>query len=203
MLNEYVGLFNPDEEEEEDFNNEIKNDVSIPPPPEEGPNDVPAQIENPEDFHNKIQLNLGQPIPSQNLIEEGSKENERELLNPAFALQVDEQEDTGLGGLLRSGSVKKPNPNMMQMNNNANMNMNENKNANRLSVTGGKAQIKLSNFLAPNFFGDDDDDDDDGSGLFSRPQRRGTLGLNLPKPSLQNNMLLNKQNTMMQQICRI
>ena len=115
--NEYIGLVNDDDEEEEDFNNEIKND--IPLPPEGGSGEVALGNNNPEQFYNMIQQNMGKPMRSQSMFGEEGKENEKEFINPALAMEVDEQEDTGLGGLLRSSSVKKNN-NVIGMNNNNN-----------------------------------------------------------------------------------
>jgi len=109
--NDYIGLVN-DDDEEEDFNNEIKNEVKIQVPPEEGQGEVIlGNNNNPQDFHNMIQQNMGRPIQSENMFEE-NKENEKEFINPALAMEVDEQEDTGLGGLLRSSSIKNANPNI-------------------------------------------------------------------------------------------
>ena len=201
--NDYVGLVNDEDDEEEDFNNEIKNDVSIPVPPPLEPG-VPGQggeeilVNNPEDFHNMMQQKMGKPIQGQNMFVEGeNNENEKEFINPALAMDIGEQ-DTGLGGLLRSSSIKKPNPNnIMEMNLGMGMNLNRNTgnfNDMRMSGAGGKQQIKLSNFLGADFFGDDEEDDDT-SGLFSRPNRIGNrpggLGMNMVPIIPQNNMLLN------------
>ena len=111
------------------------------------------------------------------------------------------EQDTGLGGLLRSSSIKKPNPNnMIEMNLCMGMNLNRNTanfNDMRMSGVGGKQQIKLSNFLGADFFGEDDEDDedDDTSGLFSRPNRMGNrpggIGMSMVPIIPQNNMLLN------------
>ena len=128
MMNDYVGLVNDDDEEEEDFNNEIKNEVGIPVPPEGGGGEVLLGNNNPEEFHNMIQQNMGKPIQRQSMFDEENKENEQEFINPALAMGVDTQEDTGLGGLLRSSSVKKPNPNNFGGMDNMNMNMNMNMN---------------------------------------------------------------------------
>ena len=219
--NEYVGLVNDeDEEEEENFNNEIKNDVEIPPPPEENPNLIQGEANlanNPEYFHNMIQQNMGKPIRSQSMFDE--ENNEKDLGN-ALAMQVDEQEDTGLGGLLRSSSIRNPKPNNIigQENlglNGNNINRNTLNNLNmpnmRMSAIGGKGP-SITNFLGNNFF--EDDDDDDGSGLFSRPKgmNRGGLGMSMLLPgnnllnnnfnlnnNINNNPLMNSQNIMMQQ----
>ena len=195
LLNDYIGLVNDEDEEEEDFNNEIKNDLSIPVPPEGGPGEVILN-NNPEDFHNMIQQNMGKPVQRQSMFDEETKEGEKELVNPALAMQVDEQEDTGLGGLLRSSSIKKPNLNNPMGMNNIEMNLNRAGTTNfsnmRLSAAGGKGQIKLANFLGNNFL--DDDEDDDGSGLFSRPQgSRGGLGMSMALPGMNNLGLNNNQ----------
>ena len=192
--NEYIGLVNDDEEEEEDFNNEIKTDVEIPLPPPEGVAPVPGVGEqeiiannNPEDFHNMIQQNMGKPIPGQGLFNAGEdvKEVEHEFNNPGIGIAagVDEA-DTGLGGMLRNSSIKQPNANL---NGNAFNDL-------RNSAAGGKGQIKLANFLNADIFGDDDDDYDD-SGLFGRPggakNRPGFPGKSMLPVIPQNNMMLN------------
>ena len=207
LINDYIGLVNDEDEEEEDFNNEIKNDISIPVPPENAPGEVILN-NKPEDFHNMIQQNMGKPIQNQSMFDEENKENEKEFMNPALAMEVDEQEDAGLGGLLRSSSIKKPNINNqlgMQMgigmnnpgdDNNIIRNTTTNFSNMRLSAAKGKGQIKLANFLGSNFF--DDDEDDDGSGLFSRPQgSRGGLGMSMVLPGIHNNNLLNNNNNQM------
>ena len=191
--NEYIGLVN-DDDEEEDFNNEIKTDVEIPLPPPEGVPPVPGAGEqeiiannNPEDFHNMIQQNMGKPIPGQGLFNAGEdvKEVEHEFNNPGIGIAagVDEA-DTGLGGMLRSSSIKKPNPN-------PNINA---MNDLRISAAGGKGQVKLANFLNADIFGDDDDDYDD-SGLFGRPggakNRPGFLEKSMFPANPSNNMMLN------------
>ena len=192
--NEYIGLVNDDEEEEEDFNNEIKTDVEIPLPPPEGVVPVPGVGEqeiiannNPEDFHNMIQQNMGKPVPGQGLFNAGEdvKEAEHEFNNPGIGIAAGVDEvDTGLGGMLRKSSIKQPNPNSNGII------MNDLRN----SAAGGKGQIKLSNFLNADIFGDDDDDYDD-SGLFGRPggakNRPGFLGNSMVRVNPQNNLMLN------------
>ena len=197
LQNDYIGLVNDeDEEEEENFNNEIKNEVDIPAPPENNQGEI-ALGNNPEDFHNMIQKNMGKPQQRQSMFDEGNKENEKEFANPALAMEVDEQEDDGLGGLLRSSSVKKPNPNNVILMNNMGMGMNANNNVNRtsalpnptISATGGKGPM-LANFVGNNFF--NDDDDDDASGLFSRPgKNRGAMGMSMVLPGMPGNNILN------------
>ena len=228
IQNDYIGLVNDDDEEEEDFNNEIKNDVNIPGAPGENQGEVVLGNNNPEDFHNMIQQNMGKPLQRQSMFDEDNKENEKEFINPALAMQVDEQEDTGLGGLLRSSSVKKPNPNTMMgigmgidtlglnQNNNVNRNMQVMPNMNiRMSAVGGGKGPSIANFLGNNFLDDDDDDDTD---LFGRPQgkNRGGLGMSMAIPgmpampgmtgnnlllnnNMNNNQMISNQNLMMQQ----
>ena len=186
--NDYIGLVNDDDEDEEDFNNEIKNE--IPLPPEGGPGEVPVNNDennnninnNPEQFHNMIQQNMGGPVRNQSMFDEENKENEKEFINPALAMEVDEGEETGLGGLLRKSSIK-PNNNNINMNNPM-----AQRNMSISSIASGKGQIKLTNFLGANFFGDDDDEDDN-TGLFSRPR-----GMTRPMPNMQNNLSLDNNN---------
>ena len=189
--NDYIGLVNDDDEEEDDFNNEIKNEIPLPPP--EGVDQVPGAGDqeilinnNPEDFHNRIQQNMGKPVQGQGLFNAGeeNKEVEQEFNNPAIAVGVEEP-DTGLGDLLRSSSIKQPNPNS---NRNTLNNL-------RMTGPGGKGGPQLSNFImGADIFGDDDDDYDD-SGLFGRPggakNRPGILGKSMVPINPQNNMMLN------------
>ena len=101
--NEYVGLVNA-EDEEEDFTNEIKNEVNIgqenPDVPKPPPLTDNNNIENnPENFHNMMQQKMGGPIRTQSMFEANE---EKEFINPALA--NDDEEDNGLGGMLRKST---------------------------------------------------------------------------------------------------
>ena len=187
--NEYIGLYNP-EDDEEDFTNEIKNEVNIgveiPKAPELADNN------NPEEFHNRLQQNMGGPIRTQSMFEES---NEKEFVNPALA--NDDEDDNGLGGLLRKSVPLKNNLNGNNvgtnnvMGNNLMMGMGM---GNNKPLPGIKGQIKIENFLSSNMFGDDDDDD---TGLFSRPQR-SIGGFNSNMSMNNNNMNMQMNNMQMQ-----
>ena len=182
--NEYIGLVLDDEEEEENFDNEIRNEQGVTIPKEgvtQGEENINNNIgnvnNNPEEFHNMVQQQMGKPIKSQNMFENNDIENkgESEFINPAMeSMRVEEDANIGgLGGLLRKSAIQ---PNIQNLNNNMiNNNINNmtrtNTNLNNLRKTAIGGKISLSNFLSKDIFGDDDDDDNDSSGLFGRPQK--------------------------------
>ena len=171
---------------------------------------------NPDEFHNILQQQMGRPIKSQNMFEPENEKNQEgnELINPALeSMQVNNNNNGGLGGMLRNANTNiNPNPqpqpqpqlqnmfnnnmnnninnnqmSMMNMMNRPNMNLNEKK---KPPIGGGK--YSLSNFLSKDMFGDDDEED--SSGLFARPPSmiKGGLGMSMGIPN--NNMQLNNAN---------
>ena len=146
---------------------------------------------NPEEFHNMIQQQMGKPIKSENMFEPDNEKNEggNELINPAMeSMQVNNNVNDGLGGMLRNANTQiNPQIQLPKMINNNQMNktsvmINEKK---KPPIGGGK--FSLSNFLSNDMFGDDDDEDDT-SGLFGRPMKKG---INMTTIQNNNNMQLN------------
>ena len=216
--NDYIGLvIDDDEEEEENFDNELRNEQGVVVPKESGAqgeevisdlnennnnnniDNVNNNINNnqnisninnnPEEFHNKIQQQMGKPIKSQNILEPENEKNEggKELINPAMeSMQVDNNLSEGLGGMLRNTKTQ-INPQLQlpkminnnQVNNINTMNQTVMINEKKKPPIGGK--FSLSNFLSNDMFGDDDDEDDT-SGLFGRPMKKG-----ISMSTIQNN----------------
>jgi len=201
--NDYIGLVLDDEEEEEEnFNNEIRNDQGVVIPKEGAQleeNIMNNNMNNPEEFHNMVQQQMGKPIITQNMFENiddnNNNKGENEFINPAMAsMQVEDDINIGgLGGLLRKTSLQ---PNMQNMNminpNNINNMKKTNTQLNDMRKTAIGGKFSLSNFLSKDMFGDDDEDDD-SSGLFAKPpsMKKGGLGMSMGIP---NNMQLNYAN---------
>ena len=220
--NDYIGLVLDDEEEEENFDNELRNDQGVIVPKESGaqgeevltdlnnnnlsnPNNL---NNNPEEFHNMVQQQMGKPIVSQNMFE-SENEVKNEMINPAMQVESNpvninnNNNEGGLGGLLRnSNTILQPQlPNMINNSQMMNNNMPINNNMNMMSKTTNITDVKkppigggkfsLSNFLGNDMFGDDDDDDD--TGLFGRPKKNMNM-TQINKNS--NNMQLNNNQNM-------
>ena len=122
--NDFIGLVLDDEEEEEEnFNNEIRNDQGVVIPKEGAQGEEKENImnnnnmNNPEEFHNMVQQQMGKPIITQNMFENIDDDNkgENEFINPAMATMNVENDVNigGLGSLLRKTSLQ---PNMQNMN---------------------------------------------------------------------------------------
>ena len=205
--NDFIGLVLDDEEEEEEnFNNEIRNDQGVVIPKEGAQGEEKENImnnnnmNNPEEFHNMVQQQMGKPIITQNMFENIDDDNkgENEFINPAMAAMNVENDVNigGLGSLLRKTSLQPniQNMNMINPNNINNMKRaNTNLNDMRKTAIGGGGKFSLSNFLSKDMFGDDDDEED-SSGLFARPPSmiKGGLGMSMGIPN--NNMQLNNVN---------
>ena len=198
--NDYIGLVqDDDEEEDENFNNEIKNEqgVVIPKEGTQGEETMNNNMgNNPQEFHNMVQQQMGKPIISQNMfanIDENNK-GENEFINPAIAsLQVENDVNIGgLGGLLRKSSLQPNTQNKDMLNvNNMNDMQRAKTNLNETGKTPISGKFNLSNFLSKGMFGDDDDDEDDSSGLFGRPPGMKNLGFGMTTVIPNNNMQLN------------
>ena len=197
--NDYIGLVLDDEEEDENnFNNEIRNEAGIEIPKEGAQSeDIITNINNnklnnnPEEFHNIIQQNMGKPMQSQNMFELNNNENEKEFINPTLVSMRDEEDlDIG-GGLFKKTTFQPSIPYNMNDVNNMNPNLQRiNTNNDNLRKTAINEKVNLSNFLNKNIFGDDDEDDEDTTGLFGRPKGMNT-GFGLSMILNNNNMNLN------------
>ena len=211
--NDYIGLV-LDDEEEENFDNEIRNEQGVVIPNENGVQDKEINLNNnnnveninnlnnnnPEEFHNMVQQQMGKPILSQNMFEKSNENNEeeKEFENPAMA-SAQVEDIGGLGGLLRSSSLQQKPPNTNNIIPNANNLYNDNLNKPAInpnlhtSIPGGK--FNINSILSKGIFADDDDDEDD-SGLFGRPggKKRG-LGMSMiPNSNMNLNDINNNQN---------
>ena len=155
--NDYIGLVLDDEEEEEEnFNNEIRNDQGVVIPKEGAQleeNIMNNNMNNPEEFHNMVQQQMGKPIITQNMfenIDDNNNKGENEFINPAMAsMQVEDDINIGgLGGSLRKTSLQ---PNMQNMNminpNNINNMKKTNTQLNDMRKTAIGGKFSLSNFL--------------------------------------------------------
>lgn len=110
-------------------------------------------MNNPEEFHNMVQQQMGKPIITQNMFENIDDDNkgENEFINPAMATMNVENDVNigGLGSLLRKTSLQPniQNMNMINPNNINNMKRaNTNLNDMRKTAIGGGGKFSLSNF---------------------------------------------------------
>ena len=163
--NEFMGLVLDDDEDDNDFNNEIRNEQGVIVPKEvsaqeemqNNNNDMNNNVNNnpnPDEFHNMVQQQMGKPIKSSNMfdnqnIEQNNNQGEKEFINPALA-SVEVEDSGGLGGLLRKTNVQPKVPNILNNNNNLdnmnkpNNNVNNFANLRKTAIGGGK--LSLSNY---------------------------------------------------------